>query len=62
MDMLEETKPYFIRCIKSNATKSPCHFDNSVILRQLRYTGMLQTIRIRKSGYSVRMSFEVSFA
>ena len=26
--------------------------------RQLRYTGMMETIRIRKAGYSVRIPFE----
>ena len=36
----------------------PCMFDEAVILQQLRYTGMLETVRIRQSGYSVRLAFE----
>ena len=31
-----------------------------MVLRQLRYTGMLDTVKIRKSGYSVRYTFEVN--
>ena len=59
METLETAKPYFIRCIKSNNDKAPRSFDDDVVLRQLRYTGMLQTIKIRKSGYSVRIGFDV---
>ena len=60
METLEKAKPYFVRCIKSNNDKQARQFDDDVVLRQLRYTGMLQTIKIRKSGYSVRIGFDVS--
>ncbi|VDK70855.1 unnamed protein product [Litomosoides sigmodontis] len=55
---LSQTTPYFIRCIKSNNEKIPNHFDDNIILRQLRYTGMLETVRIRRAGYSVRIEYE----
>ena len=60
MDTLNHANPFFIRCIKSNADKAPCQFDNAIVLRQLRYTGMLATVKIRQSGYNYRLSFEVS--
>ena len=40
--------------------QSPCQFDDELVLRQLRYTGMMETVKIRKSGYSVRVDFKVS--
>ncbi|EEC15052.1 myosin-IX, putative [Ixodes scapularis] len=58
MEALSQANPFFVRCIKSNADKIPCSFDEKVILQQLRYTGMLETVRIRQSGYSVRLPFE----
>uniref|UniRef100_A0A1I7XGK0 Myosin motor domain-containing protein n=1 Tax=Heterorhabditis bacteriophora TaxID=37862 RepID=A0A1I7XGK0_HETBA len=36
----------------------PNNFDDNIILRQLRYTGMLETVRIRRAGYSVRIEYE----
>ncbi|XP_023214421.1 unconventional myosin-IXa-like [Centruroides sculpturatus] len=58
METLNHANPFFVRCIKSNAEKIPNCFDDAMILRQLRYTGMLETVRIRQSGYSVRLTFE----
>ncbi|CAB3408102.1 unnamed protein product [Caenorhabditis bovis] len=57
MSTLGNATPYFIRCIKSNNDKIPNHFDDNIILRQLRYTGMLETVRIRRAGYSVRIEY-----
>jgi myosin-9 len=58
MDTLSQSQPYFIRCIKSNTSLTPQHFDETMVLRQLRYTGMLETVRIRKAGYAIRHTFE----
>lgn len=37
----------------------PLRFNDTLVLRQLRYTGMLETVRIRQSGYSVKYSHQV---
>ena len=62
MATLNQANPFFIRCIKSNAEKLPCRFDDILVLRQLRYTGMLATVRIRQSGYNYRLTFEVNMS
>ncbi|CAG7723273.1 unnamed protein product [Allacma fusca] len=58
MVTLNQANPFFIRCIKSNSEKIPNVFDNSIVQRQLRYTGMLETVRIRQAGYNVRLNFD----
>ena len=38
--------------------KAPNQFDEEIVLRQLRYTGMLETVRIRQAGFNVRLTFD----
>lgn len=57
LDTLSRANPYFVRCIKSNKEKRADHFDDVCVLLQLRYTGMLETVRIRQSGYPVRVLY-----
>uniref|UniRef100_A0A8C7ZWZ0 Myosin IXA n=1 Tax=Oryzias sinensis TaxID=183150 RepID=A0A8C7ZWZ0_9TELE len=58
METLGLSEPYFVKCIRSNADKVLCVFNDNLVLRQLRYTGMLETVRIRQSGYNFKYSFE----
>lgn len=60
MDLLQKMvsgTPQFVRCLKPNESRSPKLFDNLKILKQLRYTGVLETIRIRQNGFSHRLPF-----
>ncbi|KAL1248056.1 hypothetical protein QQF64_023432, partial [Cirrhinus molitorella] len=58
METLGQSEPYFVKCIRSNAEKLPLRFNDALVLRQLRYTGMLETVRIQRSGYSIKYSFQ----
>lgn len=56
--ILGQTEPQYVRCIKANNDKKPKFFHSSEILRQLKYAGMMEAIRIRQQGYALRMSKE----
>ncbi|KAG8034288.1 hypothetical protein G9C98_001372 [Cotesia typhae] len=60
MDLLQKMvsgTPQFVRCIKPNDMSNLKLFDNEKVTKQLRYTGVLETIRIRQNGFSHRISF-----
>lgn len=54
--MLQQTEPHFVRCLKPNHLKKPNLFDGNLALRQLRYAGLFEAIRIRQSGYAYRVT------
>ncbi|XP_049784574.1 myosin-IIIb-like [Schistocerca cancellata] len=60
MDLLQKMvsgSPQFVRCIKPNDARVPQLFDSTKVIKQLRYTGVLETIRIRQNGFSHRIPF-----
>ena len=59
MTTIRSTIPHFIRCIKPNSDQIHSKFDSNLILNQLKYSGLFEAIRIRKSGYSIRISHDI---
>lgn len=60
MDLLSKMvagQPHFVRCIKPNNDRQANKFDREKVLVQLRYTGVLETAKIRRQGYSHRVLF-----
>ncbi|XP_015221377.2 myosin-IIIb [Lepisosteus oculatus] len=58
MEKMFAANPHFVRCIKPNTNKLPDKMDPKILMDQLRYNGLLETIRIRRDGFSWRPSFE----
>ncbi|XP_053500993.1 myosin-IIIb isoform X1 [Ictalurus furcatus] len=58
MEKMFAASPHFVRCIKPNSSKLPDQVDSKLIMDQLRYNGLLETIRIRREGFSWRPSFK----
>uniref|UniRef100_A0A8C3G8P5 Myosin X, like 1 n=1 Tax=Cyclopterus lumpus TaxID=8103 RepID=A0A8C3G8P5_CYCLU len=58
MATLSSSNPFFVRCIKPNMDKKANQFDPDVVLNQLRYSGMLETVKIRRAGFPVRRTFQ----
>ena len=56
-DTLEASRLHFVRCIKPNDRKKPNAWEEEVVLRQLRCSGVLDALRVARTGYPDRLSF-----
>ncbi|XP_074745220.1 myosin XVB [Strix uralensis] len=57
-EKLRRSHIFFIRCITPNPKKLSNIFDVEYVTCQLRHSGILEAIHIRKEGYPVRFPFQ----
>ncbi|XP_025053284.1 myosin XVB [Alligator sinensis] len=55
---LGRSHAFFIRCITPNSKKLSNIFDVEYVTCQLRHSGILEAIHIRKEGYPIRIPFQ----
>jgi len=58
MKLLGMANPFFVRCVKPNMEKQADNFNVDTVMNQLRYSGMMETVKIRRAGYPVRRAFD----
>jgi len=56
--VIGRTQPHYIRCLKPTEEKKPGIYDGPMLARQLGYSGVLETIKVRLAGYAVRFDFQ----
>lgn len=59
MEILMCKEPSYIRCIKPNDLKSADLFDDSLVLHQVKYLGLMENLRVRRAGFAYRRSYEM---
>eukprot|EP00752_Nemacystus_decipiens_P004997 g4543.t3 len=55
---LGETEPHYIKCIKPNAGKAPGGWASPLVIDQLRYSGVLEVVRIRREAFPMRVTYK----
>lgn len=55
MATITATVPRFVRCIKSNNLQRSDMFEAPVVLRQLKYAGVMAALSMRRSGFPTRL-------
>ncbi|XP_063946435.1 myosin-2 [Daucus carota subsp. sativus] len=58
MQQLNNCTPHFIRCIKPNSKLLPGLYEKPLVLEQLRCCGVLEVVRISRSGYPTRVTHQ----
>jgi len=56
---LSACTPHYIRCIKPNDKKQPMTFTTARVEHQVKYLGLLENVKVKRSGYAYRHYKEV---
>jgi len=51
---INDASPHFIRCVKPNCNFAPGSFNSGLVAGQLRFSGVLEVLRLSREGYSQR--------
>ena len=54
MEELHKSSCHFIRCVKPNEVKKPDTWVGYLVLKQITYMGLLDSLKVRKYNYPVR--------
>jgi myosin heavy subunit/alpha-tubulin suppressor-like RCC1 family protein len=54
MDELHKSACHFIRCVKPNEAKKPDNWVGYLVLKQITYMGLLDSLKVRKYNYPIR--------
>ena len=55
MESISSTTPHYVRCLKPNDKNIPDEFVRKRVAEQLRYGGVLEAVRVARSGFPVRL-------
>lgn len=59
VELLGSCDLHFIRCVKANSLKQALLMEDEVVYNQICYLGVLDTIRLKKQGYCIKLPYEV---
>lgn len=57
IEELQSTQIQFIRCIKPNNQQIACQFHRPLVYQQLKYSGIMDIIHVRKASYPLRQNW-----
>ena len=58
MGKIEASEKHYVRCMKPNEENERQRFTSRMVHEQLRYSGVLEAVRIRQQGFSCRLPFQ----
>ncbi|CAM9890119.1 unnamed protein product, partial [Discosporangium mesarthrocarpum] len=55
---LSRTEQHYVKCIKPNNYKAPGGWSSHLVIQQLRYSGVLEVVRIRREAFPMRVTYQ----